>query len=67
MADDGDPPPVPDVVREFHDGLADGEVTMEFDATTVAVPSRFDRPAPTAEWRFDGRLTVRVHERGDRD
>jgi len=62
---DADPPPVPDVVREFRDGLVAGETTVEFDATTVPVPSRFDRPAPTAEWRFDGRLTVRVHENED--
>jgi hypothetical protein len=27
----------------------------------IDVPSRFDRASPTARWRFDGTLTVRVN------
>jgi hypothetical protein len=62
MSDDA--PSVPDVVREFHDDLlADDAAAVELADTRVPVPVRFDRASPTAEWRFDGRLTARIRER----
>lgn len=55
--------PVPAVVRRWADGvLTNDEYTHTFEDAVVDVPSRFDPDAPTARWRFDGTLTVRVHE-----
>ena len=41
--------------------MAGDEVRYEFDEAMIDVPSRFDRASPTATWRFDGTLTVRVN------
>jgi len=57
---------VPEPVREFADGvLASEEYSQSFDDVTVDVPSRFDRESPTARWRFDGTLTVRIRNPGE--
>jgi hypothetical protein len=54
--------PVPATLREFTAELMAGdEVRYEFDEAVIDVPSRFDRASPTARWRFDGTLTVRVN------
>lgn len=51
----------PEPVREFVEGvLASDEYSQTFEGVAVDVPSRFDRESPTARWRFDGTLTVRV-------
>jgi len=56
----------PQPVREFVEGvLASDEYSQTFDSVTVDVPSRFDRESPTARWRFDGTLTVRVRNPGE--
>lgn len=56
----------PQPVREFVEGvLASDEYSQSFDNVAVDVPSRFDRESPTARWRFDGTLTVRVHDQGE--
>jgi hypothetical protein len=54
--------PVPAPLQEFAAELMAGdEVRYEFDEAVIDVPSRFDRASPTATWRFDGTLTVRVN------
>ncbi|MFC4359999.1 hypothetical protein ACFO0N_18785 [Halobium salinum] len=59
-------PTPPEPVREFVSRvLSEDEVRETFEDTVVDVPSRFDRPSPTARWRFDGTLTVRVADAGE--
>ncbi len=63
-----DDPPVPPVVREWAAGvLANDEYTQTFADAVVDVPARFDHgdETPTARWRFDGTLTVRVRAAND--
>lgn len=56
----------PAPVREFAEGVMAGdEFSYTFEDAVVDVPSRFDRESPTARWRFDGTLTVRVHDPGE--
>ena len=59
--DDTDAPEPPALVREFTaDLLTDDEIEHTFEEARVDVPSRFDRPSPTATWWFDGTLAVSV-------
>jgi len=63
MDDTETDPGVPAVVRQWADGVfANEEYTHTFEDAVVDVPSRFEAGAPTARWRFDGTLTVRVRE-----
>ncbi|MFB6117213.1 hypothetical protein [Halosegnis sp.] len=59
-------PTPPALVREFTaDLMAGDEVSYTLEDAHVDVPSRFDRPSPTATWRFDGTVTVRVERTGE--
>lgn len=61
MSSSDDAPRPPALLREFTaDLMAGDEVEYTFEDANVDIPSRFDRESPTATWRFDGTLTVRV-------
>lgn len=64
--DEDDAIQAPEPVREFAQGVMAGdEFSYLFEDAVVDVPSRFDRESPTARWRFDGRITVRVRDPGE--
>jgi hypothetical protein len=60
-------PTPPARIREFLADLDDDRADLTFDDETVEVPSRFDRPAATARWHFDGTLRVRIDRPGERE
>lgn len=55
------PHPVPEPVRAFAEGmLGNDRFSYTFEGEEIEVPSRFDGPAETATWRFDGTVRVSV-------